>query len=165
MTQDSYTPVSTPVPDTSVVGPNRRVDPNVDLACRLMWWYFGISVLSIPLELLKVSGLALVIGVIIGGLIGCAIAGALTLWATTKLREGRNWMRLLVTAVTALSVLLVPLTWDWYRPYFLKQLATPLDATVTVVQWLLGLTAVFLINTRSARLWFGTMKRGSAHVA
>ena len=165
MTQDSYTPVSAPAPDASEVGPSHRVDPNVDLACRLLWCYFGLTVLTIPLELLKVSGVALVLGVIIGGLIGCFIAGALTLWATTKLRAGRNWMRLLVTAVIALNVLLIPLVWDWYRPYFLRQFATPLDATVTAVQWLLSFAAVFLLNTRRARLWFRTMKRGSAHVA
>jgi hypothetical protein len=165
MTQDSRESASAPVSDSPETDLSPRPDPNVDLACRLMWCYFGLTVLTIPLELLRASDLAVVIGIIVGGLIGCFIAGALTLWATTKLRAGRNWMRLLVTTVIALNVLLIPITWDWYRPYFLKQLATPIDATITVAQWLLSFAAVFLVNTRSARLWFGTMKRESAHVA
>jgi hypothetical protein len=87
----------------------------------------------------------------------------MTLWFTTKLKRGRNWMRLLMTTLSVLAVVFVPLMWQVMRQVYMTVFAgqpaqLAFTVAVTLLQYVLNLVVAILINTRGARIWFRAMK-------
>lgn len=156
MSHNPYSPPTAQVADLPASSSALQVEPNVIRACRLLWWYFAASLLSVALSA-RITGswAAAAFGLVFGG----GFSFAITFWGTSKLKAGRNWMRLLITVVNVGGVLVVPLLWNWYKPYLLA--SRSIDVVITVIQWLLAWAAIYLINTRSARLWFKAMKQST----
>jgi hypothetical protein len=68
-------------------------------------------------------------------------------------------MRVLLTVLTVLAVLSLPLVWGFNRQQYLDTFAGHLvlltiSAIVTLAQYALNAVAVVLINTPTARDWF-----------
>jgi hypothetical protein len=76
MERNPYTPPSTPVAD--IAGPSVTPNREVQLACKLFWGSFGVSLVGSASDLLSVSAIGLRIGLLVGGIIGCAIGFAIT---------------------------------------------------------------------------------------
>lgn len=131
--------------------PNRHVEQ----ACKLLWIGLSLQVLDSLIELFYVEGTAAVIGVIIGAAFGLGIASLFVWWFTTKLRAGRNWMRWLVSILNVLGWLMIPVFWKIFGPLLLEHFkARPIAAVSAAVQFGVGIAAVVLLHTKSAREWF-----------
>jgi hypothetical protein len=139
------------IPSGTPIGP----DKNVELACKLMWLGLWLSLLDGVLDLFHVSGAAEIFGTLIGTLVGLGIGYVIVRWFTRTLRAGRNWMRWLITILNVLGWLTVPIFWDFYARFVLPQLiARPISMVSLLVQSVVGIVAVVLLHTGSARQWF-----------
>src|SRR5882757_799089 len=88
MEHNPYSPPTTPVAD--IHGDSVIDNREVLIACKLFWVSFGLSLVGTASDVLRQSAIPLVIG----GLIGAAVGFAITRWIVSKLKAGRNWMRL-----------------------------------------------------------------------
>jgi hypothetical protein len=152
-----YAPPEAPVSDPDApAGPC----PHVELASRLLWISFGISLLDDVMRIIEAPpGIARVAG-IVGGVIGTAVGAALLYWITSKLRAGRNWMRWLYTALNVMGWLSMAIFWDFFLPYFRALEGDWLAILSAVLQTIAGFVAVLLLHTTTSREWFRA--RGSA---
>ena len=84
-----------------------------------------------------------------------SIAFLIYWWFTTKLKAGRNWMRILITVLTILAFCMIPLLWN-YLVKMAGQLYSqyPLDVALDCIQWILTLVVLWLLYTRRSRDWF-----------
>ena len=101
------------------------------------------------------------IGLVIGVLLGILI----TWWITTKLRAGRNWMRLLLTVLYTLGWVIRLANWDSLKRTVANLIANPIEGLIVALSWILSLCIVVLINTPSARAWFAAMKANQSSEA
>src|SRR5262245_55955802 len=119
MTHNPYAPPAAPVADVPPVDATSAIDRHVRLACTLFWWAFWAAIAAqatrAPLELGSRSALM----VAISAVVGCVLKYFLTLWGVSKLRAGRNWMRLLITIVQLAAVSAIALFWSFYKPLLL----------------------------------------------
>lgn len=147
-----YAPPEAPVadPDDAPTGPC----PHVELACRLIWISFVISLLVDVVHVVRApSGIARV-SAIVGTLMGAAVGLGLLFWVTIKLRAGRNWMRWVYTTFNVLSWLSIPLFWSFFGRYF-QALKGDWFAIVSVLgQSIVGIVSVVLLHTSASRAWF-----------
>lgn len=128
-----------------------------------MWWAFGAAVIGAAFRVSFSSQTSLLIARLIGAAIGGGIAFFWTYWVTTKLRAGRNWMRLLITVTQVAGIAALALFWSFYKPLLVNLYSSNAAyAVATAIQWTLNLAAIALINTPAARSWFAAMKRRSA---
>jgi hypothetical protein len=157
MERNPYTPPGTPVTDiaSDFVTANR----DVLIACKLFWVSFGLSLVSSISDVLSESATPLIIGGLIGLLIGGAIGFAITRWIVSKLKAGRNWMRLLMTIGAVLGLLSIPIFWKFYSsavfPIYAKN---PLRVGLTLLQMVPNTWAVVLLNVPRSRAWFSATK-------
>lgn len=135
--------------------------PHVRRATQLMWWSFGLGILSMPFELRRqTAGLGLdFAGMLVSGIIGLLITAGILWWFTAKLRAGRNWMRWLLNILFGISVAATPFIWQAYVDASGELLSRPAYLLSTAAQWVLNLVALVLINLGPAREWFAEMKR------
>ena len=129
---------------------------HVEWACKLMWIGLGLSTLETLLTTFLNRDSSELAMEIVGALIGLAIAFAIVLWFTVKLRAGRNWMRWLVTILTVLGILLIAFIARIIPQSTLAELyaASPLTVANMGIQMLLSVVEMVLINTPAARQWF-----------
>jgi hypothetical protein len=158
MTRNPYAPPESTVVDIVSAPSASGGRTHVVRACTLLWWSFGVAALGSVLNLARQPEAFLVVAGLVGIVIGGAIGFFIVLWQTTKLRAGRNWMRLLITVLHVGGILAIPIFWRFLRPYFLQYLAQPVSGVFALVQWVLILSAVVLINTPNARAWFAAQK-------
>lgn len=153
MEHNPYSPPTTPVAD--IHGDSVTDNREVLNACKLYWVSFGLSLVSIASDVLRQTALPLVIGSCIGGVIGAALGFVLTRWIVSKLKAGRNWMRLLVTILPVLGYLTVPIFWNFYSTTVFPIYArNPVKAVVSVLQIIPSTWAIVLLNLPRSRAWF-----------
>jgi hypothetical protein len=149
MEHNPYSPPTTPVADfhgASVIG-NREVL----ITCKLFWVSFGLALVGTVSDVVRQSAISLVIG----GTIGAAVGFAITHWTVSKLKAGRNWMRVLITIITVLGYLAVPMFWNFYSTQVFPVYASdPIVAAVSLLQIIANTVAVVLLNLPHCRAWF-----------
>ena len=79
------------------------------MACTVFWISLGLTVVMQAATIFRAPSAAATIGVVIGSLVSFAIGYLILRWVTRKLRAGRNWMRLLISALNVLGWLAVVL--------------------------------------------------------
>jgi hypothetical protein len=131
-------------------------------ATRLMWISFCAGAVGFILQIVRpavvqlpmprtVQAIALTCAAVIGLL--------MTWWFTSKLKAGRNWMRILLTVLLGLGILFPLLTWDYYKAAMLMQYAVnPVKSFIDVGQYVLYFVVVALLYTARSRAWFAAMK-------
>jgi hypothetical protein len=154
MERNPYTPPSTPVAD--IASPSVTPNREVLLACKLCWVSFGLSLVGSASDLLKVSTIGLTIGVLVGAMIGGAIGFAITKWIVSKLKAGRNWMRLLVTILSVLGYICIPVFWKFYSPIYAGD---PIKAAVSVLGIIPNIWSIVLLYVPRSQAWFSATKR------
>jgi len=161
MDRNPYVPPNSPVRESPAIAPSLQRPVQVDRACTLLWWSFGLSVLSMVVKTTGYSNGAQIVGGVIGMAIGVAVGILITRWLTSKLKLGRNWMRLFMTIANILTYLILLVFWPFLRQIFHTAYAGhPVQVAISLVQVVLGLTAIVLINTPDARVWFLSMRMG-----
>jgi hypothetical protein len=135
--------------------PPDRCQP-VEWACKLMWIGLGLSTLETILTTFLDHDSSALAMEIVGAAIGLTITFAIVLWFTVKLRAGRNWMRWLVTILTALGVLAIAFIARIIPQTTFAEIYAegPLTVANMGIQLLLSVAEVVLINTPAAREWF-----------
>jgi hypothetical protein len=134
---------------------NNSVTANREVltACKLFWLSFGLG-LVVTASNVRQSPL------LISSIIGDAIGFAMTWWIVSKLKAGRNWMRLLMTILTAFGYLSIAVLWKLYSttlfPIYAKN---PIMAGIAVLQIIPNIWAVVLLNVTRSRAWFAAMTR------
>lgn len=160
MTEKPDVLAAAPVGDIDI-GP-REVSRDVLNACKLCWASYGLSAVGDASKLLSSVSASRKFGAVVALLIGAA----LTVWIVTKLKAGRNWMRLLMTIGTVLGYLAIPVLWnDYVTKVFPLYANKPIEAGVLVLQILPNIGLVILLNTTHSRAWFARMKRDRRNVA
>jgi len=155
MSHNPYSPPRAEVADAQVSAledvEGRR---DVYRACTLMWINFGFALLSAGIEIFRNLGTTQT-AEYVGMVIGMSIAFLIYWWFTTKLKAGRNWMRILITVLTILAFCMIPLLWN-YLVKMAGQLYSqyPLDVALDCIQWILTLVVLWLLYTRRSRDWF-----------
>jgi hypothetical protein len=163
MAHNPYAPPTAPVADVPTDGTAKN--QAVWIACTLLWVSVGISLLATLFDLLRAPPAEFWIANIIGTLIGGAVGLLVTYWLISKLKAGRNWMRLLFTICNVLGCISIVVFWDFYRTHvFPIYTGNPIMAVQAVFQSILGLCAVGLLNAPSARAWFASSKRGAGSI-
>lgn len=153
MDHNPYSPPTAPVADIPIDQTAKNYA--VWTACKLYWASFGISLISLVLDIIGAPVAGSMVSGIVGALLGGAIGLLITRWIVSKLKARRNWMRLLLTICTALGVISIVIFWDFYRRNVFPIYANdPINAVQAVLQAILGFCAVVLLNTTSARAWF-----------
>jgi hypothetical protein len=160
MERNPYTPPSSPVAD--IASASLATNREVLLACNLFWISFGLSLVGSASDLLRLSASGLRIGVLVGAIIGCAIGFAITSWTVSKVQAGRNWMRLLVTRLSVLGYISIPIFWKFYSPIYT---GNPITAGVSVLEAILNLWGIVLINVPRSRAWFSAAKSSEQEAA
>ncbi len=157
MPSNPYAPPSATTAETAnnAVAPNREVLT----ACKLLWVSMGLSLVSSASQLLRQLSGAPVIGRPLGTVIGIAVGFAITWWFVSKLKAGRNWMRLFLTITTVLGYVCVPIFWKFYSAsVFPMYAANPIAAGVALLQIVPNTWAVVLLNVPRSRAWFAAAK-------
>jgi hypothetical protein len=86
----------------------------------------------------------------------------LTLWIVSKLRAGRNWMRLLLTIGPMLSVFGLQRAWNFYSSTaFPIYSGDPIKAAA-LLEFIPSILAAVLLNVRSSRAWFAATQPSPA---
>jgi len=155
MTQSAH--VQQAEPDVELAQP----DPFVIRACTLIWWSFGIQLVSNVFKLTDLPPARSLVGALFLLAFVSGVSFWITSWVVSKLKAGRNWMRLLITILFLLGSVLVLSFWNLYIE---TAQFTVLTGAAAAVQWVLSTINVVLINMPSARSWFLSCK-GSARRA
>jgi len=154
MEHNPYSPPTTPVAD--IHGDSVIDNREVLIACKLFWVSFGLSLVGTASDVLRQSAIPLVIG----GLIGAAVGFAITRWIVSKLKAGRNWMRLLVTILPVPGYLTVPIFWNFYSTTVFPTYArNPIMAAVSLLQIIPNTWAIVLLNLPHSRAWFSQQRK------
>jgi hypothetical protein len=162
MAHNPYTPPAAHVDDSA---PATWVDPeggrDVFRACVIFWVSFGLSAVTDLFEIFRSIGgpIAIVVGTIVGMTIGLGVGLLITWWFTSRLKRGRNWMRIRLTALALLSIASSILFWNWYRDSVLPLYeSNPVLAVLGGLQFLLWLASLLLLYTPRSNAWFAAMK-------
>jgi hypothetical protein len=159
--RNPYTPPAAPVAD--IASDSVTANRDVLLACKLFWVSFGLSLVSSASDALSQSTIPQMIGALIGLMIAGAVGFALTWWMVSKLKAGRNWMRLLVTIGAVLAYLSIPIFWKFYSSKVFPMYATnPLKAGIDLLATIPNIWSIVLLNLPRSRAWFSAMKRQGA---
>ena len=158
MSHNPYSPPKTEVADAQISAfddvEGRR---DVYRACTLMWINFGCALLSTVIEVVRNLGTTQT-AEYVGMVIGMSIAFLIYWWFTSKLKAGRNWMRILITVLTVLAFCMIPLLWSVIVKTLVPMYSQfPLDIVLSGIQWILSLVALWLLYTRRSREWFAAM--------
>lgn len=158
-----YAPPTAAVADLasgdSPIEPNKQVEQ----ACMLLWIGLWLQVLDSVIEMIYAQGAAQIFGIVLGSVFGLGFGWLILWWFTTKLRAGRNWMRWLVTILNVLGWLMIPIIWHYAKDILLDYFkAQPISAVSAFAQWSVGIAAVVLLHTQSARRWFRAHDGGGA---
>jgi hypothetical protein len=162
MERNPYAPPTTPVADiasdpvaSDPVVPNREVL----LACKLYWVSFGLSFIGSVSGLLRISNVTLLMASVIGLIIGGAIGFVITRWIVSKLKAGKNWMRLFLTIGAVLGYFSIPIFWKFYSSTVFPIYAlNPIKAGLTVLDIIPNTWALVLLNVPRSRAWFLAVK-------
>ncbi len=164
MASNPYAPPGAPVADVEVAPISRPKE--VDTACKLYWWSFAASTAGTLTEVVGQPSTALLVGALVGAAFGGLIGALITWWFVSKLKAGRNWMRLFLTIMPLLFLASFALFWSFYvmamRQYYA---GAPIRLLISTVQSGIGLWALVLINTARSRQWFRSMKQARASAA
>jgi hypothetical protein len=154
MELNPYSPPRAPVADVSSdpVMANR----DVLIACKLFWLMFGLTLAGTVFEVLRQLTISPMSGNLILATMRIVLAFALTWWTVSKLKLGRNWMRLFLTISTVLGYLCVPMFWKFYFPIYAKN---PIMAGVNALQIIPNVWAIVLLNLPRSRAWFSATTR------
>ncbi len=161
MSHNPYTPPSSHVDDYTVAAVDADGNRDVLRACTLIWVSFaaGLAIQATTLfRMLGGQGVMIVAG-IIGLSIGVGIGVLINWWVTSRLKRGRNWMRILLTVLAAIGVLVPMLFWNFYKTQvFPMYTGNSLSLVLSVLQYALWLVALGLLYTARSRKWFAAMK-------
>ena len=138
---------------------------HVEWARKLIWAGFGVSVLSSTLLILTNHDPRSRGPLWFSAVLGLGIGFPLMFWVTTRLRAGRNWMRLLVTIFSGIGIAMVALSLAMllateYGRSFLSGFigVAPIPSLSMLLHTLLGVPEVILLNTSRSRAWFAAKK-------
>jgi hypothetical protein len=161
MERNPYTPPATPVADVAIV--SVPTNPDVLFACKLFWVGFGLSIVSKATDIPTESTIPQLIGALIGLTVGGAAGFAITWWIVSKLKAGRNWMRLLATIGAVLGYLSIPIFWKFYASTVFPTYAkNPINAAIDILALIPNIWSIVLLNVPRTRAWFSAMKSRSA---
>jgi len=153
MERNPYSPPTSPSVD--IVDEAVPTNRYVLIACRLTWLSFGLWFIGLVGDLLSQRSIA----VLIGAVIGAAFGFGFNSWVVSKLKAGRNWMRLFLTVFAVLGYLSIPVFWKfWSAEVFPRYAADPIKAALDVVQTIVGIGTVVMLNLPSSRVWFAQSK-------
>ena len=158
MSHNPYSPPKAEVADAQISAlddvEGRR---DVYRACTLMWINFGFALLSTGIEVVRNLGTTQT-AEYVGMVIGMSIAFLIYWWFTSKLKAGRNWMRILITVLTVLAFCMIPLLWSVIVKTLVPLYSQfPLDLVLSGIQWILSLVVLWLLYTRRSREWFAAV--------
>jgi len=158
MSHNPYSPPRAEVADAQISGlvdvEGRR---DVDRACTLMWINFALALVSTVVEIVRNMGVTETLEYV-GMAIGMSIAFLIYWWFTSKLKAGRNWMRILITVLTVLAFCMIPLLWSVMVKTMVPLSGQfSLDIILSCIQWILSLAVIWLLYTRRSRDWFTAM--------
>ena len=147
-----YAPPEAPVADieTAPAGPCAHVE----LACRLVWISFGVSILNTVVRIFTAQSGSARVGTIIGGVVGFGLGFAIWSWVTRKWRAGRNWMRWLYTGLGIVGWLSVGIFWSTLREAYGTMGFGAFSMLAMAVNSLIGIVVVCLLHTPTTRAWF-----------
>jgi len=152
--RNPYSPPISPIADVVADLPTLDTNREVMIACKLIWTSFGLSFVGVAYEFVNRSGLPTRLGV----LVGAAISFGFSWWYVSKLKAGRNWMRILVTILLVLSYVSIAALWQsYYAKVFASYPENPIKAAVFVLKTISSILTVVLINLPSSRAWFAAM--------
>jgi hypothetical protein len=152
MESNPYAPPRSPLAD--IANNSDTANREVLTACKLFWVSFGLGLVVTASNVLRQSPL------LISGLIGNATGFAITWWIVSKLKAGRNWMRLLMTILTAFGYLSIAIFWKFYSTTVFPIYArNPIMAGVGLLQIIPNTWAVVLLNVTRSRAWFAATTR------
>ena len=164
MERNPYLPPQSPVsdiPSAAVASPR-----DVLLSCNLQWVFCGLWLVDALSDLLNPPSVAPKMGGAPWTLIGPAIGLAVSWWVVSKLKAGRNWMRLLLTVAILLNYVSIPIFWNFSATNILPIYAkNPIKAGVAVLETISGVCSVILLNTSRSRAWFAASKREALRAA
>jgi hypothetical protein len=153
MERNPYAPPSTAVADITSVP--LTVNREVLLACKVFWVAFSVSCVNRVMHILGIATIAPLPGGLPGALLGMAFSFVITRWVNSKLKAGRNWMRLFVTAGAVLGFLSIAILWRVYSSRILPMYAkSPINAAFGVLGTAINTWGVVLLNLPNSRAWF-----------
>jgi hypothetical protein len=159
--RNPYTPPTASVADIASVPV--AANPDVLFACKLFWVGFGLSFVSKATDIPTESTIPQLIGALIGLTVGGAAGFAITWWMVSKLKAGRNWMRLLATIGAVLGYLSIPIFWKFYASTVFPTYAkNPIKAAIDILALIPNIWSIVLLNVPRTRAWFSAMKSRSA---
>ena len=166
MASNPYAPPGAPVGEGRPQPPSREPPTAVVRACWLLWCTVALS--SVDIVVTHLLGFNTT--TIVSDVFGVVFGALLTLWFTSKLRRGRNWMRLLLTTLIVLAFMFLSFvgvaTWKLYTTaYAMRPVPLIVCLAFLLIQYSLNMASVVLINTRDARVWFRAMREGSSGAA
>ena len=161
MSHNPYTPPSSHVDDLAPAAVNDEDKADVVKACTLIWISFAASMVGQVVTFFRMTGGQNVM--VVAGLVGFAIGGAIAFlinwWVTSRLKLGRNWMRILITVLTCLGLLIPALFWNFYKTAVLPMYSqNKVMMALSLAQFLFWLVALGLLYTARSRRWFAAMK-------
>jgi hypothetical protein len=157
MERNPYSPPSSPV--AVVASDSLTANREVLIACKLLWVSSGLSFVSTASDVLSLSTTPEMIGGLIGVIIGGGILFGITRWIVSKLKAGRNWMRLLMTIGAVVGYLSIPIFWKFYSSSIFPIYAgSPIKATLDVLEIIPNTWAIVLLNLPRSRAWFSVTK-------
>jgi hypothetical protein len=154
-----YAPPNAPVADADDV--HVAPCPHIELACKILWSSFALSMLDSVLRIFQAEETIARIAAVIGAIFGAAVSGALLYWITRKLRQGRNWMRWLFTILNLAGWLSMLVFWDFFSRVFQTMSGNWLAIISLNAQTLLGIAALVLLHTPTTRAWFRSQRPAS----
>lgn len=158
MERNPYAPPATSVADAATVFVT--ANPDVLFACKLFWVSYGLSIVSKATDVPTESTIPQLIGALIGLTAGGAAGFAITWWMVSKLKAGRNWMRLFATIGAVLGYLSIPIFWKFYASTVFPTYAkNPIKAAADVLALIPNIWSIVLLNVPRTRAWFSASKR------
>ena len=156
MSRNLYSPPTSRVADIVRDAPegDRR---DVHRASKCLWYSFGVTPIRMAVDfVLAPSAIVAATGVvgIFAVFATLLVFFLITRWVVSRLTAGRNWMRLLVTWITALGALLPLIAWD----QFTATISSPIDGILFGIQTILQFLAIAFLNTRRSRTWFAALR-------
>ena len=149
--RNPYSPPISPIADVVADAPTLESNREVMIACKLVWTSFALSAVGLIYEFASRSGLATQLGLLVAG----AISFGFTWWYVSKLKAGRNWMRILVTIMLVLSYVSIAVLWQsYYAKIFANYPENPIKLAVFVLKTISSILTLVLINLPSSRAWF-----------
>jgi hypothetical protein len=154
--RNPYSPPISPIADVVADLPTLETNREVMLASKLIWASLVVSLVGMVHEFLSRSALAIRLSVAVVAVISVGFSW----WNVSKLKAGRNWMRILVTIIYVFSYFSIVGLWQsYYAKVFADYPENAIKAVVFVINTMLSVVIVVIINLPSARAWFSRMKQ------